>query len=342
MVDCAVQVAPTVSRPTVSRPIALVASVVATSVGLVAWGHRAAINTAISGVRDADRHWLSLAVLAVVALWICGAITQIGVLRETPPIGRLFAVQVAASFMNSLLPAGVGGMAVNVRFLRRHGVGTKAGMAAVGLNSFAGLVAHLALLFAVMVSLPGRFHMIWQTLSTQVHDAVHHVIPGRGHVALAFGGLVMAAALVVRARRRRAADRAAGTDAERRTLGNEIAELRVVMRSPGRAAALWLGALATPVLHGLIIYAALRSLDVHISVVTAVACYVTVSGLAGLVPAPGGLGTFDVLLGGALVAVGVPGAGAVGAVVAYRLLTVWLPLVPAGCVFAVLMRRAII
>src|SRR6201999_2206570 len=104
----------------------------------------------------------------------------------------------------------------------------------------------------------------------------------------------------------------------------------VVMRNPNRAAALWLGALATPVLHGLVIYAALRSLNVHLSVLTAVACYVTVSGLAGLVPAPGGLGTFDVLLAGALVAVGAPGPGAVGAVVAYRLLTVWLALVPAG------------
>jgi uncharacterized protein (TIRG00374 family) len=263
-------------------------------------------------------------------------------LRVTPPIGRLFAVQIAASFMNNLLPAGVGGMAVNMRFLRRHGVNTRAGMAAVGLNSFAGLVAHLVLLLAVVVSLPGRFHMIWQTLSAQVHDALHHVVPGRGHVALVFGGLVMATALVVRTRRRREAERAAGELAERRTLRTEIADLRVVMRNPGRAAALWLGALATPVLHGLVIYAALRSLDVHLSPVTAVAVYVTVSGLAALVPAPGGLGTFDVLLAGALVAVGAPGAGAVGAVVAYRLLTVWLPLVPAGCVFAVLMRRAII
>src|SRR5262249_22978289 len=112
--------------------------------------------------------------------------------------------------------------------------------------------------------------------------------------------------------------------------------------NPRKAAALWLGALATPLLHGLVVYAALRSLDVHLSVLTALACYVTASGLAGLVPAPGGLGTFDVLLGGALVAVGAPGPGALGAVVAYRLLTVWLPLVPAGCVFAVLARRAII
>jgi uncharacterized membrane protein YbhN (UPF0104 family) len=337
MVDSAVP-----ATPTVSRPVALVASLVAVSVGVVAWAHRDAITVAVNGVRGADREWLGLASLAVVALWISGSITQLGSLRTTPPIGRLFLVQVAASFMNNLLPAGVGGMAVNVRFLRRCGVNTRTGMAAVGLNSFAGLVAHLVLLLAVVVSLPGRFHMIWQTLSAQVHDALHEVIPGRGHVALATGGLVMAGALFVRARRRRAAARAAVEPAQRRTIRNEIAELRDVMRNPGRAAALWLGALATPVLHGLVIYAALRSLDVHLSPVTAVAVYVTVSGLAALVPAPGGLGTFDVLLTGGLVAVGAPGAGAVGAVVAYRLLTVWLPLVPAGCVFAVLMRRAII
>jgi uncharacterized protein (TIRG00374 family) len=320
--------------------LALVASAVALGVAAVAVFHHEAIMSAVQGVRDADREWLSVAALTVVALWISGAMTQIGALRVTPPIGRLFAVQVAASFMNNLLPAGVGGMAVNVRFLRRHGIGTRAGMAAVGLNSLAGLIAHLVLLVVVAITVPGRFHVVWLTLSGQVHKALHGVMPGRV-AALIVGLLVMLAALVVRARRRRAAQ-AATDQARTGTMRTEIAALREVMAHPGRAAALWLGALATPMLHGLVLYAALRSLDVRVSPVTAIAVYVTVSGLAGLVPAPGGLGTFDVLLGGALVAVGVAGPAAIGAVVAYRLVTVWLPLVPSCCVFAVLMRRAII
>jgi len=334
MVDC---VAP---APRVSRPLALVASAVALGVATIALMHHDAIVAAISGIRGANREWLSVAALAVVALWISGAMTQIGSLQKTPPIGRLFAVQVAAHFMNNLLPAGVGGMAVNVRFLRRHGVGTRAGMAAVGLNSFAGLIAHLLLFASVVVLLPHQFHVVWLALRDQVRGALHHVVPGLGHATLILGLAVMAVALLVRARRRRAAGGSAHGD--RRGLGAEILALRQVMAHPGRAAALWLGALATPVLHGLVLFAVLRSLSVHISPVTAVVAYVTVSALAGLVPAPGGLGTFDVLLTGALVAFGVPGPAALGAVVAYRLITVWLPLVPAGCVFAVLMRRAII
>jgi uncharacterized membrane protein YbhN (UPF0104 family) len=336
MVDCA---APLVT-PTVSRSVALTASAVALGVAAVVVFHHAAISLAIAAVRGASLEWLGLAALAVVALWICGAMTQIGALRQTPPIRRVFAVQVAASFMNNLLPAGVGGMAVNMRFLRRHGMGTRAGMAAVGLNTFAGLIAHVVLLVAVVISVPGRFHMVWLTLSQQVHEALHGVIPGR-IAALIAGLLAMSVALIIRVRRRRAAQGGAD-EIPLRKMRDEIAALREVMAHPGRAAALWLGALATPVLHGLVLYAALRSLDVRVSPITAIAVYVTVSGLAAIVPSPGGLGTFDVLLAGALVAVGVPGPGAVGAVVAYRLVTVWLPLVPSGCVFAVLMRRAII
>lgn len=319
--------------PTVSRPVAVVAALVAGGVALDVLVHHAEVTNALLGMRGADRQWLAIAGLAAMALWITGTATQLGVLRITPPVGRLFAVQMAASFANSLVPGGVGGMAVNVRFLRRHGLNTRAGMAAVGMNSFAGLLAHLALLAGVAIAVPGRFHEVWRTLNGDVHAAMsRHLLVGCGVVA----ALLLLATLVAVLRRREVL----------RTRGEavraELAALRDVLRHPRRAVALWVGALATPLLHCLVLFAVLHSLEVGISPMTATAVYLTVSTVAALIPAPGGLGTFDVLLTGALVAVGVYGPAAVGAVVAYRLVTVWLPLVPSGCVFAFLLRRRII
>jgi uncharacterized membrane protein YbhN (UPF0104 family) len=44
----------------------------------------------------------------------------------------------------------------------------------------------------------------------------------------------------------------------------------------------------------------------------------------------------------ALAATGVTAAVAAGAMLGYRVITVWLPMVPAACMFVVLLRRRII
>ncbi|MYW20381.1 TIGR00374 family protein, partial [Streptomyces sp. SID2955] len=67
--------------------------------------------------------------------------------------------------------------------------------------------------------------------------------------------------------------------------------------------------------------------------------YLAASSAAALLPTPGGLGSLDAALAFALTAAGTPGAGAASAVLGYRLLTVWLPLLPGLLVLAVLVRR---
>ena len=55
-------------------------------------------------------------------------------------------MQVAATFANHVLPGGSGGLAVNVRFLRRYGLSRADAVGAVALNMLAGMVTHTALL----------------------------------------------------------------------------------------------------------------------------------------------------------------------------------------------------
>ncbi|WP_031223998.1 lysylphosphatidylglycerol synthase domain-containing protein, partial [Streptomyces roseochromogenus] len=63
------------------------------------------------------------------------------------------------------------------------------------------------------------------------------------------------------------------------------------------------------------------------------------SGAAALLPTPGGLGSLDAALALGLTVAGAPGAAAASAVLGYRLLTVWLPLLPGLLVLGVLVRR---
>src|SRR5207237_2592928 len=100
---------------------------------------------------------------------------------------------------------------------------------------------------------------------------------------------------------------------------------------------------SVPLLHALILFAVLKGVGVPIGVGTVVVIYVIVSSLSTLVPTPGGVGALDVVLPLAFINVaGVDSVDAVAAVFGYRLLTVWVPLVPGAWMFTFLVRRRII
>jgi uncharacterized membrane protein YbhN (UPF0104 family) len=60
--------------------------------------------------------------------------------------------------------------------------------------------------------------------------------------------------------------------------------------------------------------------------------------LANLLPLPGGIGGIDGGLIGTLIVYGAPAAGTAAAVLAYRVILFWLPLLAGGIAFATLRR----
>lgn len=323
-------------RELVSRTSALQllgAGVIVGLVVLLAVAHRADLGTGRQSLSGADGEWLTVAAAAAMSLWVLGTITQLGAIPVRLSVRRLLAVQVAASFLNHLLPAGSGGIAVNVRFLQRSGMSRAGALAAVGLNSLAGFVTHLLLVVgsllvapSVLSSLPALQLPSWLPPSPTVLGAV-----GAALVVLLAG-----AALWFRGRIRTTAGAVA------RRLQTETRSLRVVLADPWRAAGLWLGSFCVPLLHAAVLVAVLRAISVSAPVVAVAIIYVVASAAAALLPSPGGVGALDVALAAGLVAIGVDAPLALAAVVAYRLLTVWAPLVPSAVVFAVLLRRRII
>ena len=309
--------------------------------------NRTTLEAASGSIVRADHEWLVLAAVLTVLIWVAGTVTQLGSMPARPPVWRLFAVQVAASFANHLLPAGSGGMAVNVRFLERHGMSRGNAVGAVTLNALAGAVMHLALLVVAILAAPTAVHSTEQQLRSQgiVRRLPVDLTSPSNQLWLIVAGAVLGVAVVavVLGRRSRPARwLGAQCRAVRGRVAAEVAVLVEVVRDPARAAKLWLGSLAVPLLHCLVLVAVLRSLDNRAPTATLVIVYLVASSLAALLPSPGGLGALDLALLAGLVAVGLPSPTAAGAVLAYRLLTVWLPLVPSAVVFATLVRRRVI
>jgi uncharacterized membrane protein YbhN (UPF0104 family) len=315
----------------------------------VAARHQTEIVAGLLGLLQGNLLWLVLAAVLTTGFWVAGTAAQLGAVRIRPRLGRMFAVQVAAGAVNQVVPGGVGGMAVNIRFLEREGMSRAAAVAAVGLNSVAGLVTHVVLIAALWAFVPAALPLGLSSSAAPVLSGPAPSVQELADVSQA-AALVAAAALAVlasavsanrgwpallarlRSRAGRLVDRAVV----------ELRDLRTVLRSPGRAVLLWVGSAASPVLHVLILVAVGHSLSAGVGLLPVALAFLVASGVAAVLPSPGGLGALDITLTAALVAVGLPTPTAIAVVLGYRLVTVWLPLLPGALVFGVLLRRRVL
>ncbi|MGW0996816.1 lysylphosphatidylglycerol synthase transmembrane domain-containing protein [Streptomyces sp. NPDC002523] len=276
--------------------------------------HWPAVRTGAGRLAVADQGWLLVGAAAALGTWAASALAQQGAVSRRLPGSRLLAAQFAASAANHLLPAGVGAGAVNLRFLMRCGLPAGRSAGALAVKAGAGAVVRLALIVLLTLACPGLLR-------------VPHVSP----VALAagLGAIALLAALV------------AGPLWARchRAVTGLLADIRAVHTCPVRAAALWGGSFAFAALHSAVVIAVAQAVELPLPPLQTALLYLAASSAAALLPTPGGLGSLDAALVFALTASGAPGATAASAVLGYRLLTVWLPLMPGLLVLTVLVRR---
>jgi uncharacterized membrane protein YbhN (UPF0104 family) len=275
--------------------------------------HWPVLETGVLRLAVADQGWLLLGALAAGATWLCSALAQQGaVVRRLPP-GRLLAAQFAAGAANHVLPAGLGAGAVTLRFLMRCGLPAGRSATAVAVKAAAGGITRAALIAVLAAACPG----------------ILRLPPGWG----AWAAVTAAALAVLALLGGRLWPRC------RKALATVPADIRAVHARPRRAAALWGGSLGFALSHALVLIAVTRAVALPLAPPLVALLYLAASSAAALLPTPGGLGSLDAALGLALAAAGAPAAAAASAVLGYRLLTVWIPLIPGLLVLAILVRR---
>ena len=275
--------------------------------------HWPVIVTGVDRLAVADRGWLLVAAVATVATWVCSALAQQGAVTRPLPARQLVAVQFAASAANHVLPAGLGAGAVNLRFLTRCGLPVVRSATALGVKATAGAVSRGFLIAVLALACPGLLRL--PHISATV-------------IVIAFAVVVTAVVLL--------------RGPLRRALRAVLADVRAVHEVPARAAALWGGSLAFAALHATVVVAVAQALELPLPPAQVALAYLAASSAAVLLPTPGGIGSLDAALAMALRLAGAPGSAAASAVLGYRLLTVWLPLVPGLLALAVLTRRKVL
>ena len=226
------------------------------------------------------------------------------------PLGPLYALQLAVSYVNLAIPSSAARVAVNIRFFQRHGVPPGAAMAAGAMDGFSGFVVQATLLVGLLLFTP-------VSLDIQLDDATSGGVPGVVWVVLVIV-VIGAGVLVVVPRLRRFISTWA------RRLGSEALQA-VRGLSVRRLGLLFGGNLATEILFASSLGIFVRALGFSVGLDELLLINISVALLSGLLPVPGGIGVAEGGLLFGLTQAGMPEESAFAAVILYRLATFYLP-----------------
>jgi uncharacterized protein (TIRG00374 family) len=114
--------------------------------------------------------------------------------------------------------------------------------------------------------------------------------------------------------------------------------LLTAVRHPGQAALVFAGAVGITTGYVLALFFSLRAFAVQLSLIKVAGAYLAAAAIGAASPTPGGLGAIEAALVSMLIRFNVPSGPAIAGVLAFRLVTYWLPFVPAAAAFRALHR----
>ena len=272
-------------------------------------------------ITDADWIWAIPATAASIASYVAAAIALSGAVPGRLPFGATSAAQLGTAFTSTVAPAGIGGMALNVRFLQRQGVDSAVATSSVGLDAVGGFLGHVVLL-VIFVFWAGR-----DTIGDVNLPSPWALAIGAG-VVIAIGAISLLFPSTRRMVRRQVVP----------ILGRAAGGLRDVLTTPSKIALMLSGSLLVTFSYLLAFVASAEAFDVSTRFATLGAVYLFGAAIATVAPTPGGIGATEAALIGGMVAVGVPNSQAVPAVFFFRLVTFWIPILPGWVAYTWLRR----
>ncbi|MFF9752564.1 YbhN family protein [Streptomyces sp. NPDC014344] len=275
-------------------------------------------------ISNAEWGWVAAAVLFSALSYVAAAMALLGFVPERVPFPRTVAAQVAGSFVKIVAPAAVGGVALNTRFLQRAGVRPGLAVASVGASQLFGLGCHILMLLA--------FGYLTGTEKTP------SLTPSRTVI----GGLLTVAVLVlvvtsVPFLRKFVVTRV------RSLFAGVVPRMLDVLQRPQKLITGIGGMLLLTACFVMCLDASIRAFgdeSTSVSIASVAVVFLAGNALGSAAPTPGGVGAVEATLTVGLIAVGLPKEVAAPAVLLFRLLTLWLPVLPGWLAFNHLTRKA--
>lgn len=276
-------------------------------------------------VEQAEWGWVAAALGFSGLSYIAAAMSLLGFVPERVPFLKTVQAQVAGSFVKIVAPAAVGGVALNTRFLQRAGVRPGLAVASVGASQLFGLGCHI-LLLALFGYLTG---------TEKTPDSL---TPSRTVIA----GLLTVAVLVLVVTAIPFLRKFVVTRV-RSLFAGVVPRMLDVVQRPQKLVTGIGGMLLLTGLFVLCLDASIRAFSgpdvTQLSYASIAVVFLAGNALGSAAPTPGGMGAVEGALTLGLIAVGLPMEVAAPAVLLYRVMTLWLPVLPGWIAFNQLTRK---
>ncbi|MFD3840937.1 lysylphosphatidylglycerol synthase domain-containing protein [Streptomyces sp. NPDC058642] len=274
-------------------------------------------------IQNAEWGWVAAAVLFSAASYFAAAMSLLGFVPERVPFTRTVGAQVAGSFVKIVAPAAVGGVALNTRFLQRQGVRPGLAVASVGASQLFGLGCHILMLLS--------FGYLTGTEKTPSLSPSRTVIAGLLTVAV----LVLVVTSVPFLRK-------FVVTRVRSLFAGVIPRMLDVLQRPQKLLTGIGGMLLLTACFVMCLDASIRAFGTEgssISLASVAVVFLAGNALGSAAPTPGGVGAVEATLTVGLIAVGLESEVAAPAVLLFRLLTLWIPVLPGWLAFNHLSRK---
>ncbi|MFJ8229344.1 lysylphosphatidylglycerol synthase domain-containing protein [Streptomyces sp. NPDC094448] len=277
------------------------------------------------GADFSSAHWVWVAVAAAFSAlsYVAAAMSLLGFVPERVPFPRTVLAQVAGSFVKIVAPAAVGGVALNTRFLQRSGVRPGLAVASVGAAQLFGLGAHILLLLT--------FGYLTGTEKTPSLSPSRTVIAGLLTVAV----LVLVVTAIPFLRK-------FVSTRLRSLFAGVVPRMLDVLQRPVKLLTGIGGQLLLTFAFVMCLDASIRAFNdgsQPLSYASLAVVFLAGNALGSAAPTPGGVGAVEGALILGLIAAGVPKDVATASVLLYRILTLWLPVLPGWLAFSSLSRK---
>lgn len=271
-------------------------------------------------IAEADWAWAIVAVLASALSQFAAGAALSGFVPERLNWRRTVLAQLAGSFVKLVAPAAVGGVALNTRYLQKSGVRPGLAVASVGASQLVALGLHVSMLLV--------FGYITGTEKTPSLSPSRTVMAG-----LLTAGVLALVVTAIPALRKFVMTRL------RSLFAGVVPRMLDVLQRPGKLITGIGGTLMVTVANVVCLDACVRAFGGELSYAGIAVVYLAGNAVGSAVPTPGGVGPIEAALTFALLAAGVPTAVATPAVLLFRLLTFWLPVLPGWLSFTYLTRK---
>jgi uncharacterized membrane protein YbhN (UPF0104 family) len=267
--------------------------------------------TLASEIRNATWWVVIVAALVAQAPRVTNAISVMGASPTPLPLGPVYALQLAASYIALAIPASAARVAVNIRFFQRHGLPTGTALGIGVLDGLGQFAAQILLLVGILLFTPLSLSL---SFNGSAPSGLWKLL-----VIIVIAAVVAVVLLFAVSRWRRFLFGWA-----KRLLSDALAAVRG-LQSPRRLTMLLGANLASEVLFAFSLQLFVLALGYHVGLAELILMNVTISLLSGVLPIPGGIGVVEGGLTYGLVLAGLPEEAAFAAVLLYRIASFYLP-----------------